>query len=36
MSFGDVFMLLTVGYVFLACLVFFVHKVDIMQQPGRR
>jgi MFS transporter, DHA2 family, multidrug resistance protein len=36
MSFGDIFMILTVGYVFLACLVFFVHKVDIMQQPARR
>jgi MFS transporter, DHA2 family, multidrug resistance protein len=38
MSFGDVFWMLTVGYVFLGCLVFFVKKVDIMQQPqpGRR
>jgi DHA2 family multidrug resistance protein len=36
MSFGDVFVMLTVGYLFLACLVFFVRKIDIMKQPGRR
>jgi DHA2 family multidrug resistance protein len=36
MSFGDVFMMLTVGSVLLACMVLFVQKVDIMQQPGRR
>jgi DHA2 family multidrug resistance protein len=36
MSFADVFWVLTVGYVFLGCLVFFVQKVDIMQQPARR
>ncbi len=36
MSFGDIFMMLTVGYLFLACLVFFVRRIDIMQQPGRR
>jgi DHA2 family multidrug resistance protein len=36
MSFGDVFWVLTVSYVFLSCLVFFVHKIDIMQQPGGR
>jgi MFS transporter, DHA2 family, multidrug resistance protein len=36
MSFGDIFVMLTVGYLFLGCLVFFVHKVDVMQQPGRR
>jgi DHA2 family multidrug resistance protein len=33
MSFGDVFWVLTVSYVFLGCLVFFVNKVDIMRQP---
>jgi DHA2 family multidrug resistance protein len=36
MSFADVFLMLTIGYLCLACLVLFVHKVDIMQQPGRR
>ena len=36
MSFADVFFVLTVGYVCLACLVVFVRKVDIMQQPGGR
>jgi len=36
MSFGDVFVLMTVGALCLACLVLFLNKVDIMQQPGRR
>jgi MFS transporter, DHA2 family, multidrug resistance protein len=36
MSFGDIFLMMTIGYVILACLVVFVDKVDIMQQPGRR
>jgi DHA2 family multidrug resistance protein len=36
MSFADVFVLMTVGSLCLACLVLFLNKVDIMQQPGRR
>ena len=36
MSFADVFLMLTIGYLCLACLVLFVNKVDIMQQPGKR
>lgn len=35
MSFGDIFVMMTIGSVSLACLVLFLRKVDIMQ-PGRR
>jgi MFS transporter, DHA2 family, multidrug resistance protein len=36
MSFADVFVALTIAYLFLAGLLLFVRKVDIMQQPGGR
>ena len=36
MSFADVFVTLTIGYLFLAGLLLFVRKVDIMQQPAGR